>query len=737
MMKNCVIELMQKKINPHYLKSILFLTGCFLLCNAGNAQNVLTNDDVRWESDSVLVKTSDGEPVNGGVKWTDDNGNLIWEGNFKNGLQKGAHRQYEGGVLLSIIRYRKGEPKGKFEAFYPNKNLRIQGRFRKGGRHGTWTWMHPNGETEQEGKYEEGLRTGEWSGRHPNGNLSFKGTYEADQETGMWFRYYPDGELSEEGRYINAEKVGNWRFYHPNAALAKEGEYVGGERHGMWRFYHPNTVLESEGRYENDLRSDTWYFYSPEGVKMEQGTYELGKKTGMWSAFHADGRMKEVGSYRNGERNGTWRSFHADGALASASTFKDGELTGVFKAYYPNGNPESYGLYESGQRQDIWRLFTPDGDLREILEYQNGRAVNRWQANYESQEKLSMLVMGDYMQHDPQIEAAKRGEGYTYDHYFEYITDWVSSVDVAIANLEVTLGGPPYTGYPQFSAPDAYAAAIRDAGFDILTTANNHSNDRKRAGMVRTLDVLDSLQVRHLGTYRDSTERRIHYPMMVNHDGIKVALLNYTYGTNGIATERPGVVNMIDPEMMKNDIAEAMDAKPDKIIAIMHWGTEYLSAPDSYQRKWGEWLLEQGVDLVIGGHPHWVQPMELRKDENGEEQLIVWSLGNAVSNQRRRHTDGGATIQFSLERDRRGEVHITDVGYHLHWVRIEEEGELKNYKLLPVKLVESGLVELNEEEQKAFDRFVDDERNSTMTNNINVPEYKMAQTFYKGYLPVW
>ncbi len=708
-----------------------------MLWNSASAQKVLRNEQVRWTADSVLVEVSNSEPVNGRVHLTDSSGELVWEGNFKNGKRRGLHRQYEDGIVLATIRYRNGEPRGKFAAFYPNKNLRTKGSFRNGKRHGNWQWLHPNGVIESQGKYADGKRTGEWKGNHTNGNLSFKGSYESDRETGLWYRYYPDAELSEEGRYVNGEKVGTWRFYHPNAALAKEGEYVAGKRGGMWQFFHPNTQAESEGRYENDLRSDTWYFYSSEGAKTEQGTYENGRKSGMWSSFYPDGRMQAVGTYREGERNGTWRTFHPSGALESAASYTDGEFTGIFKSYYPDGTVESYGLYEDGQREATWRLFDSDGDLNELLEYEQGRAVHRWQASYDSQQKLSMLVMGDFMQHDPQIEAAKRGDTYDYDHYFDYITDWVSSVDVAIANLEVTLGGAPYTGYPQFSAPDSYAKAIRDAGFDLLTTANNHSNDRKRPGMVRTLNVLDSLRIPHLGTYRDTIERSIHYPMIIEHDGIKVALLTYTYGTNGIATEPPGVVNMIDEAAMKADIAEAMDANPDKIIAIMHWGTEYLSAPDSYQRKWGQWLLNQGVDLVIGGHPHWVQPMELRATDNGEQQLVVWSLGNAISNQRRRHTDGGATVQFSLERTKSGEVRITDVGYHLHWVRIEEEGDLKNYKLLPVKLVESGLVELNEEEQKAFDRFVDDERNSTMIRNINVPEYKMSQTFYKGYLPVW
>ena len=169
-------------------------------------------------------------------------------------------------------------------------------------------------------------------------------------------------------------------------------------------------------------------------------------------------------------------------------------------------------------------------------------------------QEVSFLFMGDIMQHDEQIAAAydNSTKRYDYNHYFEYVTPIIKSVDVAIANLEVTLAGRPYKGYPQFSAPEELAIASKNSGIDYLMTANNHSNDRSKQGVERTIDVLDSLQIPHFGTYKTQQARDTTYPLLIEKNGIRVALLNYTYGTNGLATVSPNVVNMIDKNMFKH-----------------------------------------------------------------------------------------------------------------------------------------------------------------------------------------
>jgi len=340
-------------------------------------------------------------------------------------------------------------------------------------------------------------------------------------------------------------------------------------------------------------------------------------------------------------------------------------------------------------------------------------------------DEVSFLFMGDFMQHGPQIKAAKDSIGnYNYKHYFDYTSSLINSVDFAIANLEVTLAGKPYSGYPRFCAPDEYAVAIQNAGFDVLTTSNNHSNDRGSDGLVRTINILDSLKFMHLGTYKDSIERRDNYPLIIEKRGIKVALLNYTYGTNGLDTKHPNIVNMIDEDIILQDIQISKEKNVNKIIVITHWGSEYLSFPDKYQKKWGEWLLSNGADIVIGGHPHWVQPAEYRKDSLNNEKLIIWSLGNIISNQRREHTDGGSSLQFTLFRDSTGVVKFKEIGHHLHWVWLYKKDNLKRYQILPISKAEKSILEMDEESKKELNKFIENERILYLENNINVPEYQ-------------
>lgn len=263
----------------------------------------------------------------------------------------------------------------------------------------------------------------------------------------------------------------------------------------------------------------------------------------------------------------------------------------------------------------------------------------------------SLYFAGDAMQHIAQIERALQTDGtYSYKECFTYVKEQVSEANLAICNLEVTLGGEPYRGYPQFSAPDEFASALKDAGFDILLTANNHCLDRRNKGLIRTLDVLDSLGIAHVGTYRDSAERDSLYPYLTTVNNITFAILNYTYGTNGIPANPPCIVNLIDTAQILIDINKARAKKADVIIACMHWGDEYVLKQNKTQEQLTDWLIENGVDHIIGNHPHVIQPTELRKDKyNGGHHFIAYSLGNYISNMSARNTDIGmsATLRFS------------------------------------------------------------------------------------------
>lgn len=267
-----------------------------------------------------------------------------------------------------------------------------------------------------------------------------------------------------------------------------------------------------------------------------------------------------------------------------------------------------------------------------------------------AQERITLLFVGDLMQHQAQIEAARTPEGkYDYTSCFSLVKEQISQADLAIGNLEVTLAGKPYKGYPTFSAPDEYLQSIKDAGFDLLITANNHCLDRGKKGLERTLFMLDSLQIPHAGTYRNSSERKQQYPLFIHKKGFRLAFLSYTYGTNGIKTTAPNIVNYIDRNKILQDIRSAQARRPDAIIAYMHWGEEYRSLPNREQRELTDWLLQQGVTHIIGSHPHVIQPMELRN--NGHQQhVVVYSLGNFISNMQAPNTDGGLIFTLQLEK---------------------------------------------------------------------------------------
>lgn len=334
--------------------------------------------------------------------------------------------------------------------------------------------------------------------------------------------------------------------------------------------------------------------------------------------------------------------------------------------------------------------------------------------------KLTLLFAGDLMQHQGQIDAARMAGGtYDYSDCFKWVKEEISRADIAIGNLEVTLGGKPFSGYPAFSAPDEYLAAIKEAGFDVLVTANNHCLDRHRKGLERTLMMLDSLRIPHAGTYINKEERAKHYPLLLEQNGIRLALLNYTYGTNGIALTPPNVVNYIDTTVITKDIEAAQALQPDVIIACMHWGIEYQSLPNREQVALTDWLLRRGVTHVIGSHPHVVQPMELRTDSvTGQQHTVVYSLGNFISNMSARKTDGGLLFKLELTKD--STTRVSNCSYSLVWTARPALSRKKNHELYPIN---SATDSLPTEARNRLKIFVDDTRSLFQKHNKGIKEY--------------
>jgi len=191
------------------------------------------------------------------------------------------------------------------------------------------------------------------------------------------------------------------------------------------------------------------------------------------------------------------------------------------------------------------------------------------------QDTITLIFGGDIMCHKPQVTSAQKDSTYDFSGVFQYVEPIISEADIGFVNLETTLSSTgPYTGYPGFKSPDELVHAVSEAGFDVVVTANNHSNDTRAKGLIHTIDVLRSLGLYHTGTFIDSLDKALNYPLMIKHEGISIALLNYTYSTNGVPTTTPTLVNVIDSTQLKSDIRLAKSHHPDLIIAFMHWGSQ-------------------------------------------------------------------------------------------------------------------------------------------------------------------
>jgi poly-gamma-glutamate synthesis protein (capsule biosynthesis protein) len=272
-------------------------------------------------------------------------------------------------------------------------------------------------------------------------------------------------------------------------------------------------------------------------------------------------------------------------------------------------------------------------------------------------EKLKLVFAGDIMGHSTQIKAALLPDGtYDYHHCFKYVAPILKQADLAIGNLEFTLPGkPPYSGYPQFRSPDAVAVALKDAGFDMMVTANNHSNDAGKTGVENTIRTLRNLGFHQTGTFLDSMDRSLNYPLVIQQGNFKLAFLNYTYGTNGIPTKFPVIVNQLDEKQMAADMEKARGSNPDAIIVMVHWGNEYQLVETSYQRQLAQKLFLWGAKVVIGSHPHVVQSIEQKSQTDslrkGELTVVAYSLGNFISGQIKTYTDIGAMVEVELEKE--------------------------------------------------------------------------------------
>lgn len=327
--------------------------------------------------------------------------------------------------------------------------------------------------------------------------------------------------------------------------------------------------------------------------------------------------------------------------------------------------------------------------------------------------RATITVTGDIMSHMPVINAGRQGSGYNYDSFFDHIRDTVSAADLAVANLETTLAGTGngdrYSGFPKFNCPDAMADALKNAGFDLILTANNHSYDTGAYGMERTQEVLADRGLLNLGTTLSAAEPKYR---IADLNGIRVGLICYTYGeidaatgqksVNGlpITMELTGCINVFDYEKLDafyaeigQDLADMRAEGAEALVLFIHWGNEYRTSENSYQREIAQKMCDLGVDVIVGGHPHVVQGVDLLTGSGDTEQrtLCAYSVGNAVSNQRSTnmdmetgHTEDGVLFSFTFVQYSDGAVYLDSAALVPTWLWKGYRDGTADYAILPL-----------------------------------------------------
>ncbi len=300
-----------------------------------------------------------------------------------------------------------------------------------------------------------------------------------------------------------------------------------------------------------------------------------------------------------------------------------------------------------------------DADAQEVMMKESWEKALISPPDLYVSDTLSICFMGDVMMHSEQIREAQKKDGtYGFSSWFSLIEDRIKEADLAVANMEFTLAGEPYTGYPCFSAPDCFAGYLADIGFDIFLTANNHIFDKGSEGASRTLEIYRGLEVTHgircTGLAESEERRNADTPLILLRKGIRIAFINMTYGTNlGRQTIWPRTNYLSEKQFLEQAFAKAGEKGADIIVALPHWGPEYQLKHSESQETAAYWLVANGADLIIGTHPHVVQEISSIGDVP-----VAYSLGNAVSNMSAPNTQLELMVTMKIARHANGDLEI-------------------------------------------------------------------------------
>lgn len=301
---------------------------------------------------------------------------------------------------------------------------------------------------------------------------------------------------------------------------------------------------------------------------------------------------------------------------------------------------------------------------------------------------ISLVAIGDIMCHNTQIKDAYKNGIYDFSYVFTEIKDYIENADIAIGNLETTFAGSKkgYSGYPQFNTPEILATNLKDIGIDVLTTPNNHCLDTGYTGLESTIDFLDNAGISHTGTYKTPESQNTILFKEIN--GVKFAFLAFTYGTNGIPIPKGKeyCVNLIDKDLILSQINLAKEGNPDVICTSMHWGVEYQRQPNDEQKDLADFLFSNGVDIIIGSHPHVLQPFEKREitleDGTKKDGFVIYSMGNFMSAQNKANTKNSIILNIKITKHGGNDkITIDDISYIPLYMY---SNSLRNYKVLDI-----------------------------------------------------
>lgn len=324
--------------------------------------------------------------------------------------------------------------------------------------------------------------------------------------------------------------------------------------------------------------------------------------------------------------------------------------------------------------------------------------------------EATVMSTGDVLIHDPIYNSVKNGDGsFDFSSCFKHLKSVVSSSDYSVFNMECTLtdGSTGYSGFPIFKTPDSLASSLKDVGFDMAITANNHSADSGSEGVIRTAKVIRTAGLDQTGTKTVSSEKNYK---IITVNGINIGMINYTYGVinpngrvslNGntaLSTEVSKCINVFDYSKLndfykiaENNITEIKNDGADAIIFYMHWGTEYNTKQSEIQEAMAKKLAELGADAIIGGHPHVIQPFKTITGKDGKRVPCIYSMGNFISNQRknimddsRGYTEDGILFNITFHRNSDGKVFVKSCSYVPLWVNLYMENSKRHYEVVPL-----------------------------------------------------